>query len=268
VRHKRRDDLELHNLIRFTKNRLHKLLPTSLLPPVLLYHRIALTSPAEDPSRLGVSAKRFASHMKLLHDKGLKTVTPDDIIKNTSDGETGNVKNVAITFDDGYLDNYSQAFPILREYGFRATIFLVTDLAGKMNIWDKPPYVKLMGWSQVKEMAEYGISFQSHTRTHPNLQTLDDGAVMSELLGSRHKLEDILGFPVRHLAYPYGRFDQRVIRLAGMAGYRSGWAAGHAAGSEFAMERMQVTSGDNNLRFAIKARGWASLFRRLKNFRI
>lgn len=210
----------------------------------------------------------FASHMKLLHDKGFKTVTPDDISEKASGNETGNGKNVVITFDDGYLDNYSYAFPILRKYGFCATIFLVTDLVGQYNVWDASQPVQLMGWSQVREMADCGISFQSHTRTHPNLQSLDDGAIMNELLGSRHKIEDILGFSVRHLAYPYGSFDQRVSRLADMAGYRSGWAAGHAAGSAFAMERMQVTSSDNNLRFAFKASGWASLVRGIRNFKI
>jgi peptidoglycan/xylan/chitin deacetylase (PgdA/CDA1 family) len=247
---------------------MRRLLPIRSLPLVLLYHRIALTTSAEDPLRLGVSPERFASHMKLLHDKGFKTVTPDDTCGKTIKGGAGTEKNVVITFDDGYLDNYSHAFPILREYGFCATIFLVTDLVGKMSAWDTSQPVQLMGWSQVKEMAEREISFQSHTRTHPNLQTLDDGAVMNELLGSRNKLEDILGFPVRHFAYPYGRFDQRVSRLVGMAGYRSGWAAGHAAGGAFAMERMQVTSGDNNLRFVLKARGWASLVRKIRNFKI
>jgi peptidoglycan/xylan/chitin deacetylase (PgdA/CDA1 family) len=247
---------------------MRRLLPIRSLPPVLLYHRIARTTLAEDPLRLGVSPERFASHIKLLHDKGFKTVTPDDTGEKTSEGGTGDGKNVVITFDDGYLDNYSQAFPILRKYGFCATIFMVTDLVGKMSVWDTPRPVQLMGWSQVKEMAERGISFQSHTRTHPNLQTLDDGAVMNELLGSRKKLEDILGFPVRHLAYPYGRFDQRVIRLVGMAGYRLGWAAGLAAGGCFAKERMQITSGDNQLLFAFKASGWGGWVRKIRNFTI
>jgi peptidoglycan/xylan/chitin deacetylase (PgdA/CDA1 family) len=206
--------------------------------------------------------------MKILHDKGVKALTLDDVNGNINRGATGNDKNVVITFDDGYLDNYSHALPILREYGFCATIFLVADFVGKMNVWDTSWPVQLMGWSQVKEMAECGISFQSHTRTHPDLQTLDDGAVMNELLDSRHKLEDTLGFPVRHLAYPYGRFDQRVIHLAGMAGYQSGWAAGHAAGGAFAMERMQVKSGDNDLIFAFKASGWAGWARKFRNFKI
>ncbi len=98
--------------------------------------------------------------MKLLHDKGFKTVMPDDTCENTSEGGAGNKKTVVITFDDGFLDNYSHAFPILREYGFCATIFLVTDLVGKMNVWDTGRPVQLMGWSQVKEMAECGMSFQ------------------------------------------------------------------------------------------------------------
>jgi peptidoglycan/xylan/chitin deacetylase (PgdA/CDA1 family) len=228
-------------------------------PTVLLYHRIAETTSDDDPLRLGVTPFMFASQMRLLRDKGYRTISHLDALES-SNVETGNSRNIAITFDDGYLDNYSHAFPILREYGFSATIFLVTDFVGRINGWESSKSVPLMGWTQVKEMAEYGISFQSHTRSHANLPALADEAAMGELLDSRKRLEDILGSPVRHLAYPYGMFDQRVTGLAGQAGYRSGWAAGLAAGSSFARERMQITGNDNRLLFAFKASrlaGWA-----------
>lgn len=246
---------------------MRNLLPSRLLPTVLLYHRIALTSPTEDPLRLSITPERFASQMKLLHEKGYKTLVPIDVSDKAGGVGRGDGKKISITFDDGYLDNYLHAFPILQEYGFSATIFLVTDYVGKINIWDASRSVPLMGWSQVKEMADYGFSFQSHTRTHTNLLSLNDGSVMGELRGSRERLADILGVSVSQVAYPYGRFDQRVKRLAGLAGYRAGWAAGLAAGGYFDMERMQITAGDNNLVFALKANGWAGFIRKLRHFK-
>jgi peptidoglycan/xylan/chitin deacetylase (PgdA/CDA1 family) len=236
--------------------------------PVLLYHRITVTTPQEDPLRLSISPEVFDKQMQYLHKNRFTSFSLNELIEPNKKLENCKAKPIAITFDDGYLDNYSHAFPILLKYGFSAMIFLVTDYVGKMNVWDTSSPVPLMGWSQVKEMAGYGMSFQSHTRTHPNLLTLDDGAVTNELLGSRHQLEDTLGVPVRHIAYPYGRFDQRVNRLAGLAGYQAGWAAGLAAGGCFARERMQITSGDNQLLFAFKVSSWAGWVRKIRHFAI
>jgi peptidoglycan/xylan/chitin deacetylase (PgdA/CDA1 family) len=246
--------------------RLLKLLPYQY-SPVLLYHRIAATTPKEDPLRLAVPPEVFEWQMHYLHSKGFTIISLEHLSDEVSQGKNGLSKQIVITFDDGYLDNYTNAFPILQNYGFAATFFIVTDLLGKMSHWDSSP-IPLMNWEHVKEMSRYGMSFESHTRTHPNLLTLDDGAVMNELRDSRHELEDILGVPIRHLAYPYGRFDQRVNRLAGMAGYQSGWAAGLAARGCLAKERMQITSGDNQLFFAFKASGWAGLARKFLHLKI
>jgi peptidoglycan/xylan/chitin deacetylase (PgdA/CDA1 family) len=226
-------------------------------PAILLYHRVALTTADEDPLRLAVSPEAFESQMGYLWRRGYATTPLEERL-----GAEAGSRRVAITFDDGYLDNYAAAFPILQRYGFVATIFIVPGFVGAARRWERTRPVPLMTWSHAREMARHGISFQSHTSTHPDLTGCDDERLWRELAGSRREIEERIGERVSALAYPFGAFDSRVLGFTERAGYRSAYAAGMARAGRFARERFQVTSRDGPATFALKASGWGGPLRR------
>jgi peptidoglycan/xylan/chitin deacetylase (PgdA/CDA1 family) len=230
-------------------------IPRRIRPPVLLYHRVARTSDPGDP--LCVSPEQFDAQMRFLALKGFGT-------HGLGDAPNGARKPVVITFDDGYLDTYTTAFPILRAYGLTATVFLVPGCVGTSSGgWGPPIPAPLMTWEHVEEMARHGISFQSHTRTHPDLARCSDAVALAELVDSRREIEDRIGREVVALAYPFGSYDSRVIGLTERAGYRSAWVAGLAAEpGPLSGERFQISSKDTMSSFVVKASGWGAWLRR------
>jgi peptidoglycan/xylan/chitin deacetylase (PgdA/CDA1 family) len=134
-----------------------------------------------------------------------------------------------LTFDDGFLGVYEHAARVLQELGWPATVFLVSRLIGEQDEWcqsqnpsgDTYP---LLAPEHIRAMRDMGFTFQSHTRLHPDLTTLSDDDLVEELAGSRQDLEDMLGEKVRYLAYPYGRFDERVLGTTRAAGYEAAFS--------------------------------------------
>ncbi len=231
--------------------------------PVLLYHQIAMNTPKNDPSGLGVGPELFESQLQILHKKGYQTLTLDDVVDDKVICQKQNRKPVAITFDDGYLDNYLNAFPILKKYNFTATVFFPTAYIGKVNSWDGGESA-LMTWEQAREMLEYGISFQSHTCTHADLTALSNNEVLEELINSRNVIKKKLGVSTNHLAYPFGRYNSKIMDMAGQAGYRWAWAAGMADIHKLSMERFQITSKDTDFSFLLKISKWGRRIRMLR----
>lgn len=231
-------------------------IPRRIRPAVLLYHRIARASDPGDA--LCVSPEQFEEHMRYLVGMGFTT-------HGLHDG-AGARKPVVLTFDDGYLDTYSNAFPVLQRHRLTATVFLVTGSVGATSgAWGPPIPVPLLTWAHVQEMARYGISFQSHTKTHPDLTRCDDAAALAELLGSRAEIEDHVGERVDALAYPFGSHDPRVVSLTEQVGYRSGWTAGLAVPAPLSRERFQISSRDTMASFIVKASGWGAWLRRARD---
>jgi peptidoglycan/xylan/chitin deacetylase (PgdA/CDA1 family) len=131
-------------------------------------------------------------------------------------------RSVVITFDDGYADNRTIAYPILRQHGFPATIFLVTGAVGSSNQWDSDGELagrSLLSWADIQEMRHGGIDFGAHTRTHVLLTSLPPSQMEDEVKGSRVDLELNLGFPVLAFAYPYGKYDVSSLETAERAGF-------------------------------------------------
>ena len=112
------------------------------------------------------------------------------------------VKPVVITFDDGYENNYTHAYPILKKYGFKATIFIITDLL------ERPLYLKK---SQIKVSSDV-FSFQSHTMSHKKLTELSDEKLKNQLEESKKRIEDITHQDVFALAFPYGKYNDNVLK--------------------------------------------------------
>jgi len=134
-------------------------------------------------------------------------------------------KAIAVTFDDGYRDNYENAYPILKKYHIPATVFLTTGFIGTGEIprWDKEYYTAdkalMLSWEQVREMSDDGISFGAHTLTHPFLTRIPRKQAQREIRLSRDIIEQHIGRPVTTFAYPSGNFDSEIKELVKDAGY-------------------------------------------------
>ena len=152
----------------------------------------------------------FQKQMAYLYAKRMKTLTIDELFlkESSSPGEGA----VCLTFDDGWLGNYLYGYSILKEYGFRATFFVVTELI------DKPFY---MSWEHLKEMMASGMSIQSHTATHKPLGGMDEKEIIFELSESKKAIEKSLGTKVNHLSLPHGSKNVRIWPLAKRVGYKS-----------------------------------------------
>ncbi len=147
--------------------------------------------------------------MRFLSANGYKTARVCDLPILLSGGTGIPEKTVVLTFDDGFRNFYTAAFPVLQSYGFDATVFVVTDFLGKYNDWagNPPdfPRSQLMSVNEIRELDRHGIEFGSHTRTHPDLTKLGVDGVTSEVVDSQLTLSDTLGRATASFAYPFGK---------------------------------------------------------------
>lgn len=196
--------------------------------PILMYHSI---SDCDDSSRhpyyRTVTPPRvFEQHLKVLHDAGHKTVSLGEAVQLFRGAEADVQKAVVITFDDGFQDFHSHAFPLLSKYGYSATVFLPTGYidrdARKFN------GVECLTWSQVRELHRAGIQFGSHTVTHPQLKNLNMRGVEEEVRVSKERIEEELGCAVASFSYPFAfpetddAFRQALQRVLEESGYENG----------------------------------------------
>jgi peptidoglycan/xylan/chitin deacetylase (PgdA/CDA1 family) len=194
--------------------------------PILMYHRICSDG---DRTRSGYVVEKtvFRSHMGYLHRHRYYTPRFSDVLSGSLHDNPGGKRPVVLTFDDGYLDNYENAFPILAEFGFTALVFLVSDFSRRKNWWDAEADLSqapLMNVQQMAAMKVAGIEIGSHSFSHRSLVGLTDDELNDELVRSRRSLEDALQQPATFLAYPYGDVDERVKIATREAGYSCGFA--------------------------------------------
>jgi peptidoglycan/xylan/chitin deacetylase (PgdA/CDA1 family) len=160
----------------------------------------------------------FRRQMKYLSVNGYNTARVSDVPSLLSANAETAKKTIILTFDDGFRNFYTEAFPILQEHGFAATVFVVTDFLGKYNDWPGNPTdfprSELMSLQAIRELDKYGIEFGSHTRSHPDLTKLDIDDVTSEVVGSQQLLSDALGRPPTSFAYPFGKRNALVKQMA------------------------------------------------------
>jgi peptidoglycan/xylan/chitin deacetylase (PgdA/CDA1 family) len=177
-----------------------------------MYHYVDVTPPAAGPYSAGltVPTRQFQAEMNYLAANGYHPVTLEQVYAAMAGGSPLPTKPVALTFDDGGLDNFTVAFPILQEHHFRATFFVITGFVGKPVC---------MSWDQLREMYAAGMAIESHTVHHPDLRTLDPAGLAQELSQSRATLMDELGETPIALAYPSGAYDQAVVAATAAAGY-------------------------------------------------
>jgi peptidoglycan/xylan/chitin deacetylase (PgdA/CDA1 family) len=198
--------------------------------PVLFYHKIREPRPEARSINLYVPPARFAQQMRFLYQRGYQSIPLEAAVENIRNGQPLAPKSVAITFDDGYLDNYENAFPILKKHNFTATVFMATAFAGRDTDWphsrENLPE-RLMSWENIKEMAHNGISFGSHTCNHWNLNRLSADDVRFELTESKKHLENELQRQITTFCYPYGEYNPQVVEMVKNSGYRGACACEH-----------------------------------------
>jgi peptidoglycan/xylan/chitin deacetylase (PgdA/CDA1 family) len=256
-------------------NPLKKLLSrsTGIRIPILMYHSICDEPETGHPYFwINTSLKRFTEQMGFLKKNGYKVISLTEAAQILGTGSTAPDQQVAqdsyqryavVTFDDGFADFRTMAFPVLAEHGFSATVFLPTGfisdarstLKGKM----------CLRWDEVRVLAESGVRFGSHTVTHPKLSAVPWDQVEKELRESKNILEDRLGTEVESFSYPYAfpeedrRFRTRMRCSLKEYGYRNGVTTIIGAASmgddRLFLNRIPVNSDDDPSLFRLKLEG-------------
>jgi peptidoglycan/xylan/chitin deacetylase (PgdA/CDA1 family) len=226
--------------------------------PILFYHRIAELPAGDALKPFGVTPRRFARQMKYLADRGYRSLALTDLASMRSRPRG---KCFVLTLDDGYLDNYELAFPILQLYGFQATIFLVSDWL-ENNGRTGPAPAAMLSRAHVLEMSQHGITFGAHSRTHRPLTELMPEEVWAEVAGSKEDLERTLGLPVTTFSYPYGLSNRAVQETVRACGYDLAVAVDNGTGDLFNLRRIEIGAKDSSLSLAWQVSGWPLRVRR------
>lgn len=230
--------------------------------PVLNYHQIN----DRDHNALTVSSSEFAAQMQYLATEGYHTITPQELADSLENNTALPEKPIVITFDDGYLDNYQNAYPVLKEHNMKATIFLISDYVST--------YPNYLTWSQIDEMQQSGlIDFESHTLSHIELpKASSEKEIEHQLKGARQALEWHLKKPVHFIAYPCGSYNDEVQELTQETGYRAAFTVKYGLDKPgmdmYALNRVPIFGGNSHtlLRFKLRIR-FAPLLTFLSQYR-
>jgi len=193
------------------------------LPSVLAYHKVTRF----ELGGTWVPPARFESQLDHLLDAGFTFVGEELFLDTLAGRREGGAREILLTFDDGYQELLERAVPAMESRGIPAHMFLVSDFIGRENSWELPlagGRRRHLSRDEILDLSGRGFSFGSHTRTHRDLTRLGDGDVRDELVRSKREIEEMLGLAVRSLSYPFGRFDERVMREASRAGYEAAFS--------------------------------------------
>ena len=199
---------------------------------VLVYHRVDEGPLGPVPS---VTTREFARQVDYLHRAGYQSITPSALHGHLREGRPLPGRAVLFTFDDGLANTYTNAWPILRAYGYVAAVFVVTGRIGR------PGYLTA---AQLRQLAAEGWEIGAHTVTHPHLPDFAPEKAWREIEGSRAALARLLGRPVESFAYPYGDFDAATKALVKKAGFKIAFGTRigvpKADGDLYSLERITI----------------------------
>ena len=233
---------------------------------ILMYH--AFGEADEPPHRFVVPAHRLSRQMFWLRLMRYRVISLEEYVAYRRSYRLPPARAVVITMDDGYRDNRTVAYPILRRYGFPATIFLVSGAVGGCNEWDEKGKLTgraLLSWADIEEMKSGGISFGAHTQMHPRLTDIAPEQMRREIRGSCDDLAEVLSPKFPLFAYPYGSYDDTVSAEVEEAGFAASCSVDSGinvpATPLYTLRRMEVWGTDSILHFALSlwlgdARAW------------
>ena len=212
---------------------------TAYIVPVLMYHSI---NDADKTSKLAVSTENFARQMEFLHKNHYNIISLEKAIAYIAKREKPPLKTIAITFDDGFENNYTSAYPVLKKYNIPASIFIIVNRVGAPGF---------MTWGEIKEMSGSGIiTIGSHTRVHFWLLGSDDRFLQDEVVNSKKILEEKLGKKVTLFCYPMGAFDAKSKQAVKDAGYACAVSTSPnntPLDDIFAIKRVRISNSSDNL---------------------
>ncbi len=237
-------------------------------PRILCYHGVSENPPDE----WSVTPAQLREQMAIVCGEG-SPVSLQQIVDWLLDGGSLPERAIAVTFDDGYTDVYHQATPILGKQRVPATAFVISGLVdGKSRDDSYHPSRPLLTWDEILSLSHSGWTIGSHTLSHPVLAQQTPGESHRELLESRQRLSEVLGYDVNLLAYPYGTrrtVSQRDRRLAQDAGYRAAFLDAIGAVSRdsdrFALPRCKVLGSDSLRVFRSSLSGQLDVWRRIED---
>ncbi len=230
--------------------------------PVLMYHHV---NPHKG-DMVTVTPDVFEGQMRHLRESGYRTLTIDELVSYIAGETVLKQKAVVVTFDDGWLDNFIYAFPVMKRYNISACIFIVTDWvsnsATDVSLTVKIPEHKeskslirngrsggvILGWDDISKMKDSGLAeFYAHTRSHARCASLSAQELLSELGESKRAIENHLSKPCPYLCWPYGEYNDAALKVARDIGYKAIFTTVHGVvnpGSDlFAIKRIVVKDG-------------------------
>lgn len=176
--------------------------------PILMYHYVSPLPESADDIRRGLTVEPhiFDAHLRYFRDQGYDAISLYDLHSALQWGSPLPPKPIVLTFDDSYLDHYEIVFPMLKEFGFVGTFFVITGHSDNAN----PNH---MTWAHINEMALAGMSMEPHTKRHIDLRNRDADFLIYEIMGSLESLEAFTNHVPRFFAYPAGRYDALTLQI-------------------------------------------------------
>ncbi len=228
-------------------------------PIILSYH---LVDRRFDFGITWVTPRQFERQMAWLAEAGYHTLSLTDCLQTEVSFPP---KAVVLTFDDGYRALRKHVLPVLQRFGFVATVFPVVEFVGRQNRWDYNLLWRRMwhlDWNELRELSAAGWEIGSHSMRHAYLPALAPEALREDLLRSREILEQNLQIPIRHLSFPFGRGNERVLECARQCGYDSV----ATLGQEFSFNKKDFALGDKQAELRIFSRRGIYLHDTLRSF--
>jgi peptidoglycan/xylan/chitin deacetylase (PgdA/CDA1 family) len=214
---------------------------------ILMYHSISCTVNSRF-RQFTVSPASFAEQMAYLHQHAYTPMTITQYVRARSQAEVELPERpIVLTFDDGFADFFTDAFPVLKRYGFVATLYIATAFVNGTSHWLQhmgEGTRRMLTWKQLGEISMSNVECGAHSHSHRQLDILPLSIAQDEIVQSKRRLEDHLGREVSSFAYPFGSHTASLRRLIRDAGYTSACAVKYALSSEntdpFALARLMV----------------------------
>ncbi|MBK8575606.1 MAG: polysaccharide deacetylase family protein [Elusimicrobia bacterium] len=226
--------------------------------PILMYHKVGQPPAGSTLKKLWVSVEVFRWQMAYLKRHGYTPLTLRGVAERVAEGRSLPDNGIVLTFDDGYRNNLENALPVLREFGFPATIYIVVNAVGRDNFWHDPSSetrLPMLSWEEVAILRDAGWDIGSHTLTHCRLTRLPLSEAEKEIVESRRILEEKLGMAPVSFAHPYGDGADNgdIRRLIQKAGYATACSVhrgkADVSGSPYCLKRIFVRGDDTRWDF-------------------